>query len=83
MLRVVLKFGFGPYDFKSNDFLDKDKIVSIGKEPLKIGILMSKLGIEFDVCYANRSVIEVDRVIINFIGLVDLIGRRKLSKKFD
>lgn len=53
-------------------------VLFFGLPPLRIDVLRSVDGIEFDDAYPNRLEGEVDDVAIRFIGLADLL-RNKLA----
>lgn len=77
MLTVMLRFGFGPHDFELNDFLQKPFFISFGQEPFIIEILTEVPGVDFETCYANRLVDDVNGLPVNFIGLRELIQNKK------
>ena len=79
MLTVMLDFGFGEYDFDIKDFLitSKSGFVSIGEIPFKIEILTKTLGVTFEEAYPHRKTASIDDIMVNFIGLDDLIANKK------
>lgn len=76
MLLVMLKFGYGEYDFELKDFTEKPGIISLDQQYGKIEILTSTLGIEFEDCYKNSLSVETNGVKVNYIGLQDLIKNK-------
>ena len=44
----------------------------MGESPLRIEVMTSISGVEFDACYARRVVDVIDGVPVNFIDLNDL-----------
>ncbi|NJO02172.1 MAG: hypothetical protein HC880_11220 [Bacteroidia bacterium] len=85
MLTVMLEFGFSPYDFQLEDFLPdqegKPGFVFIGEEPIKIDIIGDVGGLKFENSYANRKVIEIEGLEINFINFEDLIQSKKTANR--
>ena len=77
LLHVMLKFGFGPYDFEASDFLGSDRFVAIGDEPYKIELLTTTLGITFEEVYQDKEIVTSQGVNINFISYQDLIKNKK------
>lgn len=77
MLLVMLKFGYGEYDFELNDFMDEPGCISLDRYNGKIEILTSTIGVTFEECYKNKLVIETQGVAVNYIGLQDLIKNKK------
>lgn len=79
ILLVLKDFGFGSLDFKEEDFLVSDNIIQLGYEPYRIDILMEVDGINFESSYANRSVITIGDLPVNFLGIEELIIAKKQS----
>lgn len=65
-------------------FLQERQIIRMGVPPVKLEIATSISGVEFDACYENRIVIELDGVEVNLIGLEDLkINKRASGRSKD
>ncbi len=77
MLTVMLRFGFGPYDFEWKDFTQKPGGVSFDFRFDKIEILTQTLGITFEESYQNRIVVEFRGVPVNFLNLHDLVANKR------
>ena len=77
MLLVMLKFGYGEYDFELKDFMEEPGCISLDRYNGKIEILTSTIGVTFEECYKNKLVIETQGVAVNYIGLQDLIKNKK------
>jgi predicted nucleotidyltransferase len=80
MLRVLKDFGISALGFKNDDFLKPGYITQIGYPPLRIDILNSIDGVEFEeaVKHMNRIDIETD-LPLNYIGLNDFIKNKQAS----
>ena len=72
IVAVLKEFGFNFPELNVELFLKQDKIVRMGVPPLRLEILTSVSGVEFEVCYKNRIVAELDGVQIDMIGLDDV-----------
>jgi hypothetical protein len=72
IVKVLEEFGFDFPELNPKLFMEKDKIIRMGVPPMRLEILTSVSGVEFDSCYRNRIVAELDDVQINLIGLADL-----------
>ncbi len=77
MLTVMLRFGFGPYDFELSDFTRKPGGVSFDIHADKIEILTETLGVTFEECYEKRMVVEVEGIRVNMLSLADLIKNKR------
>ena len=51
----------------------------MGRPPLRIDIMMSIPGIEFDEAWKNREVVQIDDFKILFISRSDLIQAKEVS----
>jgi len=78
IVAVLEEFGFNFPELKSDLFMEKDKIVRMGVPPMRLEILTSVSGVEFETCYKNRITPELDGTEISLISLDDL-KRNKLA----
>lgn len=81
LLKVFSEFGFSDLGLKKQDFLDRESVIEIGREPQKIQILTDIDGVQFDECYANRLTVSVSSQTIPFIGLQELIKNKSASPR--
>ena len=79
ILSVFDKFGFGEIGLTLADFLEKDFVVEIGREPRKIQILTGIDGVLFNECFARRVEVEINGMQVKFIGKDDLIRNKAAS----
>ncbi len=79
VMNVINKFGFGSLNIKEEDFLKEGWIIQLGYPPLRIDLLTSIDGVEFEECFVNKKLVELDGLSINFIGYQDLIKNKKAS----
>jgi len=80
MLRVLKDFGLPAMGFKNEDFLKPGYISQIGYPPLRIDILNTIDGIEFNDAVKDMNRVEVEKdFIINFIGLNDFVKNKKAT----
>src|SRR5688572_21755217 len=67
----VNEFGFSSYGLTKSDFMQENIIVQLGYPPLRIDLLTNIDGVTFDNCFENRMEIEIDGLLVNFIGYND------------
>ncbi|MEO5891077.1 MAG: DUF6036 family nucleotidyltransferase [Ferruginibacter sp.] len=79
MEKVMNAFGMSALQLKKQDFMEKGIITQIGYPPLRIDILNEIDGIGFEEAYNNKLVIDVDGLLVNYIGLDDLIKNKQAS----
>ena len=70
---------FGFVEAGAVSFLEPRKIIRMGVPPLRLEILTSISGADFDECYARRIEAELDDVAVNLIGLEDLKRNKQAS----
>jgi predicted nucleotidyltransferase len=80
MIAVLHDFGLSSMDFSIQDFLKPGYITQIGYPPLRIDILNSIDGIDFDQAEKNVQSVELEPGLqIKFIGLKELIINKQAS----
>ena len=60
-------------------FLTPNKIVRMGNPPLRIEILTSVSGVDFDECYAEKATIDAGELLIPVISLARLRQNKAAS----
>jgi predicted nucleotidyltransferase len=79
MCNVIAEFGMASLGMEKDDFLKKGIITQIGYPPLRIDILNEIDGVNFKDAYTNKLTIDIDGLMINYIGLDDLIQNKTAS----
>ena len=80
MIAVLNDFGVSSMGFKKQDFLKSGFITQIGYPPIRIDILNSIDGIDFDQAKKNMQSVELEPGLkIKFIGLKDLVINKQAS----
>ncbi len=72
-------FGAPLANLTPEDFTHQDYFYQMGRPPLRVDIMMSIPGIEFEEAWKNREVVELDDLKIPFISRSDLIRAKKTS----
>lgn len=79
-------FGFDLPDLSTELFEETEKIVRMGIPPIRIEIMTSISGVEFQECYDARMIVELDGIRVSVISLPFLKANKKASgrhKDFD
>jgi len=77
---IALKeFGAPLANLTADDFTQRDYFYQMGIPPLRVDIMMSIPGVEFEETWKNREVIELDKLEIPFISRSDLIRAKEAS----
>jgi predicted nucleotidyltransferase len=79
LVNVLRDFGFESLGLKEADFLKENYVTQLGYPPLRIDILNTISGVEFDNAYLNKITGEVDGLNVNFINIADFITNKEAS----
>lgn len=78
IVAALIEFGFNSPELSGKLFLQNKQILRIGIAPLRIEILTTISGVEFEECYEKRNTIFIDDIIVSIIGFDDL-RKNKIS----
>jgi len=82
LLEVLDEFGFGELDISIEDLTNEFKMIQLGFAPLRIDIMNSISGIDFNTAFQNRAKIDIDEIKdVFFISLADLLKNKKSSSR--
>src|SRR4030042_5417839 len=76
---ALKEFGAPLSNLTSDDFTHQDYFYQMGIPPLRVDIMMSIPGVEFEEAWKNREVVELDNLKIPFISRSDLIRAKAAS----
>ncbi|MCB0083005.1 MAG: hypothetical protein KDE47_18825 [Caldilineaceae bacterium] len=79
VIDAIRQFGFGTLDLQAEDFLVIDQIIQLGYPPNRIDLLTTLPGVDFEDCYPNRFVVEIDGVTVDFIDLESVKTNKQAS----
>lgn len=79
MVKVLKDFGFGSLGLAKEDFILENSVTQLGYPPLRIDILNSISGVNFDDAYKGKIDAEVDELKISYINITDFIANKKAS----
>ena len=82
LVTVLKEFGFDLPEVDKDLFLQRNKIVRMGNAPLRIELLTSISGVEFESCYNQRISDILDDIPVNIIDLQNLIANKRKSGRF-
>jgi predicted nucleotidyltransferase len=77
VLDCLNDFGFSSLEFTEKDFTKEYGVIQLGYPPVRIDIINTVDGVNFEECFQRKSVIEIDNVPVNFISLEDLVKNKK------
>lgn len=79
VVEALEQFGFGSLNLVPDDFVKFDQIIQLGYPPLRIDLITSIAGVDFQLCYDNRISVDVGGVLASFIGIDDLRRNKAAS----
>lgn len=79
LVAVFREFGFDVPELSREQFIHDHQLTRIGVSPLRIEVLTTLSGVEFDQCYRSREVKRLDGVDVSFICLRDLLVNKRAS----
>src|ERR1035438_6449124 len=79
--RALRDFGFAAAELTSDLFLAPNHVVRLGVPPIRIEILTSISGVEFESCYAERETIRIEEIVVHVISLARLRENKAASAR--
>ena len=81
LLIALNEFGFGSLNLAVEDFSTQGNIIQLGYEPVRIDLLTSIKGLEFEDIWKNRVQGPYGKQTVNFIDRQNLIKSKKISNR--
>lgn len=72
-------FGFGGLGLTSTDFTTPDSVIQLGYPPNRVDLLTSPSGVVFEQCWQDRVDLELDGIVVPFIGVDGLIANKSAA----
>ncbi len=79
IVEALREFGFGMPNLAPELFLQKERIVRMGMPPFRIEVFTTISGVQFDECYAAKTVDVIDGIEIKLINLTHLKINKQAS----
>ena len=72
-------FGMADEAISEELFLETNKVIRVGVPPVRLELITSASGVDFNECYSNREVVEIEGIPINLISLQDLKKNKRAA----
>lgn len=72
-------FGMDSVGLEASDFAEPDIVVQLGYPPVRIDLLTSASGVQFESCWTRRMNVTVGSVEAGFISYEDLVANKRAS----
>ncbi len=82
VVATLKKFGFDVPELNEELFLEENQVIRMGVPPMRLELLTSISGVEFETCFAERVVDEIDGVRVNLISLTHLKQNKLASGRY-
>jgi hypothetical protein len=69
VVRTLLDFGFAVAGLTRDLFITPNTIVRMGVPPMRLEILTTVSGVEFDACYSERVITDIEKFQVPVISL--------------
>lgn len=79
LIEVLRIFGFESLQIVPDDLIEPDRVIQLGYPPLRIDLLSSIDGVEFDGCWNGRTEAKYGNQKMLVIGKDDLISNKKAT----
>lgn len=77
--RALREFGFVTAALNRDLFLVPNNVVRMGMPPVRIEILTSISGVDFESCYAEKEMIRIEEMLVPVISLARLRQNKAAS----
>ena len=81
IMSVLNEFGFGSLDLNIEDLVTQGNIIQLGYEPVRIDIMTSIKGLDFNKVWREHVTGPYGRQTVNYIDRQNLIASKKLSDR--
>ena len=81
VIQALAAFGFSESSLNPELFTTEHKVVRFGIPPLRIDLLTSVSGVEFQACYAQRITDLIDGIPVSVIGLEELKQNKRAGNR--
>ena len=79
LLVALDDFGVESVALEAADFMEPGIVIQLGYPPMRIDLLTSASGVEFEDCWSRRMLIAVGSVDAGFISYDDLLANKRAS----
>ena len=79
VITALGEFGFGGLGMVPDDLVIPGRVVQLGLPPIRIDLLTSISGVEFDDAWSSRVSGELDGQRVNFLGFDALLRNKQAS----
>ncbi|MBW6516750.1 MAG: hypothetical protein K0B81_09095 [Candidatus Cloacimonetes bacterium] len=79
IIAVLHNFGFSTLGITKEDILNPDSVIQLGYPPVRIDMLTSLTGLDFDIAFKARVDANFGTTTVSLISLQDLIKNKEAT----
>ncbi len=84
IIKALKEFGISSSDLTEKDFVEKDRVIQLGYDPVRVDLLTSLEGFAFHRIWKNKNKGKYGNQQVFFIGWKELIeNKRKMGRSLD
>jgi hypothetical protein len=77
--KALREFGFADTALTEGIFLEENSVIRMGLPPMRLEVLTSIPGVDFEECYRERMVVQVDGTDVPVISLTRLRQNKRAA----
>lgn len=82
--RALERFGAPLQSLRVSDLMNEEIVYQMGIEPVRVDILTSLVGLEFDACWERRTTTKWGKTAVNVLSARDLVeNKRRVARPQD
>ena len=78
---ALREFGAPLSELTADDFAEQGYFYQMGVPPMRVDVLMSIPGVEFEPAWRRRVAVDFDGLLVPFISRADLISAKRASAR--
>ena len=82
VVKALKDFGVPQAEELQNIFLLEKRVLGMGMPPYKIEVVTTIDGVDFEECFENRKIVDIEGVQIPYLSLSDLRKNKKASGRY-
>lgn len=79
IIMALEEFGFGSLELKKEDFVEEGQIIQLGRPPVRVDIITSISGVNWDEAFAGKVEGTCSDVPVNFVGRKQFVKNKRAT----
>lgn len=78
---ALAEFGYAALAREAAQFAERDRMATLGREPLRVDIMTSISGVDFARAWKGRAKAKLGRFTVGFLGKKELVANKRASRR--